>query len=206
MEPRQITLGAHEYALVPQRIGRIRKHLSAIVDTFAQGEGGDDAVGEVTEVLYEALEVFIPDLAPRWELAGYGSEGDFALAQIPEDERPEDWTDPYDERRDKSPTPPEIIEAVDAIFEIHGGTRLMRLLKSVVKPERIQSIIDGELRAWQRSRIQSALSQTEPSENGESASMSSSTPEETPAPSAAEEIEPTAEQTPEADPQPASAA
>lgn len=237
-------LGSRTYALVPQRIGRIGRKLTAIttIASIAEGHGDDELADGVTDRLYDALQVFIPDLAPRYELAGYADEAGWrrvrehpkaveaardtyarhALAsrtgadvadehgeRIPDDElaqvagdvdAPDPWSlltpaeqlafeapeldDPYDDAADRSPTPPEIVTVVEQIFEIHGGTRLVRLLKGIIGPDTIRPIVRAELLGWAQARSQNAQLRT-----GGAPSTPTTAPTETPAASPAETVD-----------------
>ena len=168
-----IKLGAREYRVVAQGIGRIRRKLTA-----ALGLLGDDVEAELDEQLYDALKVFIPDLAPKWELLGYRSQE--ALD-----------ADDYSDAEDRSPTGPQIADALDAIYRANGGDRFARLLGNVIGPELI--------RAWVRTQGLQALSASSTSSASPKAGPPSTsstptgpTPEESPrAPRAPEASEPT---------------
>ena len=191
-----VRLGARDYRLVPQRIGRISRKLEQAFELF--GSGVSSTPDEVTGTFYEVLQVFIPDLAPRWEMAGYASEDAFMAKKRHDEEverlreqhavsvagegarwaeldaaqqvgfTPPSFVDPYDDAADRSPTPPEIADAVQAIFEIHGGDRFTGLLGKFLSPETVKRMIhryllESSLRRSQRLQLQS----------GESASASS---------------------------------
>lgn len=215
-----VVLGARTYSLVPQKIGRIQRRLSAVVTVASVATDEDGAgsnVDAVTDRLYEALEVFIPDLAPQWELAGYGSAEDWAKVRdhgrrvaaareeyarsllsdgelehdpadgvlwdrLDPDEqdrfKPPVLDDPYDEARDKSPTPPELVNALEQIFTIHGGQRLVRLLKGVIGTDTIRPILRAEMLRWAQGRSENAQSRAVGAR-----STSGTTPPATPAPS-----------------------
>lgn len=196
-----ITLGERDYRLVPQRIGRISRKLEQVFELFS-GAATGDVPNEIGSSLYEVLKVFIPDLAPAWEIAGYGSadafeakkrhdqeveqlrdayaatlEGDTPAGarkwgQLDPDEQAgftaPDFEDPYDPEADRSPTPPEIIEAIEKVWQIHGGDRFTRLLGKFLTPEMIR----GQLN---RFRLESNLqrSQRLRPQNGASASTTS---------------------------------
>lgn len=209
--PLDVQLGDRTYQLVPQRIGRINRRLSSVLG-LARQAGSGQVPAEITGQLYEVLLVFIPDLDPRWKLAGYPSaeayeqkaahdrdvakarqdftdrvveERGFAKtlgfddlpADIQAEFEPPTFVDPYDEAADKSPTPPQIMDAIEAIFNVHGGDRMVRLLKNFVGPEMIR----GQIRRLQAEATLRRSQNLQP-ENGASASTSSSTPEPTPLP------------------------
>lgn len=158
-----VTLGSREYRIVPQRIGRIRHSISSIVGVFSE-----DAPQEVDDQLIEFFKVFIPDLEPKYKLLGYASE-DACEAKD------------YDPAADQSPTPPEIADAIETIFQIHGGQRLLRLLKGLIDPAVIRETVTMEMKNYQRRRLQSLLS----SGDGP-ASTTTTPPSPTPEPSAPE--------------------
>lgn len=149
----EITLGDRTYQLVPQRIGRIRRKLGEVISLLAEAEA--EAPAEIGDRLYEGLQVFIPDLDPKWKLLGYRSESAMEADQ-------------YEEEADRSPTPPQIADTIEAIFNLHGGDRLVRLLKNAIGPEAI--------RAFLRTEALTRLSERSPRsapQNGPSAPTSS---------------------------------
>lgn len=212
MEGVPIQLGGRPYQLVPQRIGRIRRHFSRIASVMGQvadGEASEVAQAGSTQV-YDALKVFIPDLVPEWKFLGYASEevynakrehdaaaeqeqrdyayqrGEQSFDALPAAEQaafvsklpPFVEPDTADEA-DESPTPPEIANALERIFEIHGGQRLIRLLRPFVPTNLLQSVVQKALEDWA-----SGPSQSLPSANGASTSTPSTTPPPTSEPSA----------------------
>jgi hypothetical protein len=80
----------------------------------------------------------------------------------------------YVEKHDVKPT--EIAAAVEKIFEVHGGQRLVRLLKSVFGPETLRSIIRNRALEAEAQRTSSRRSPRLPQANGGSPRPSSSTP------------------------------
>lgn len=163
-----VKFGKRSYELAPQRIGRIRRKLPEALSLVSAAAGGEE-VTEVGETLYEGIKVFVPDLAPRWELEGYMSESDF---EHREDEDFEE--EPYEQERDGSPTTIEIADLLAALFEVNGGQRLVRLLKNFVTPEMVQR----QLRLMQAQTATTAASRRSrslPPLNGESPSPSSTT-------------------------------
>jgi hypothetical protein len=213
--PTEIALGDRTYQLAPQRIGRIGRKLSAVMDLFA-GVGGGQMPTDAAP-LYDALKVFIPDIDPIWKLSGYASEEAFKARERFDDElrqardlyakqlrlpdtveaglspeidttatwvdltpeeqaefEPPTFEDPYDEAADKSPTPPQIMDAIESIFALHGGQRLVRLLKNFVTPEMIR----GQILRMQVEAA-SARSRSLRRENGASGQTPSTTPEPT---------------------------
>lgn len=226
-DPTKVKLGEHEYRLVPQRIGRIGRKLPQVFEMFAIASGSAPVPMDVSQRMYDALKVFIPDIAPFYELAGYPNEagwdkkvehdkaveaakkshvtkwwnklGDddegkeikarFGGEKPPFEALPvsvasefkaPDFSDPRDAEGavDKSPTPPEIMDAIERIFAVHGGQRLVRLLKNFMSGEAIRETIE---RSIKRMQIESALrrSQSLQHANGASGPTSSTTPDPT---------------------------
>lgn len=177
----RIKFGAREYEVQPQRIGRLRRKLGAISElagSAAMGETPDDVGGQ----LYEALKVFVPDLAPEWELLGYMNRDDFENRHDPE------WVESdYEPDADKSPTTAEIEEMLSAIYRANGAERLVRLLGKFIDPETVR-------RQIRRIQAQAIINQAEgskqspssPPPSGESpepsSSMTDPTPETSPTP------------------------
>lgn len=162
----KIKLGARDYEIVAQPIGRIRRKLVKIIG-LAEGVIGID--GEIDSDLYTVFKTFIPDLEPLYVLMGYASQEDYAEGKEPDDES-------YDRR---SPTLPQIIEAVEAIYRVNGADRLVKLGKDLVGADVIRHRLRKALMSWEPSV-------SSPAPSGESASESSTSTEPTsPEPSGA---------------------
>lgn len=86
------------------------------------------------------------------------------------------FVEPDDDNADESPTPPEIADALEQILTVHGGDRLVRLLKNVLGPDLIRAMLRESVAAWA-----SARSPSSPATNGDSPSTSSTTMGLTPA-------------------------
>lgn len=188
-DPTRVTLGVKTYTLVPQHTGRIGRKLGAIRVLAGELEAdGDDALVEgLSDRLYDALQVFIPDLAPRHEVAGFRRVEDFEAVRANTTEPDPDFVDPRtDEDDELSPTPPQILDAIDAIYQIHGGSRLVRLLKTVVTQETIQRVTSAVLVSWAQARLLDPSPTAASPKVGSDPSMSSSTSVATPAPSPVE--------------------
>ncbi len=151
-----VKLGARDYTIVAQPIGRIRRKLGKLI---ALNEGAAALDGELDGEVYSALKTFIPDLAPVWELLGYETEDAYKGGAEPSDDA---------EAADRSPTLPQIIEAIEIVYRVNGADRLVRLGKSLVKEDVLKAIISKELIGWS-----SARSSSLPSPSGELDSMSS---------------------------------
>lgn len=234
LQPNQVRLGGPDpagnvYTLVPQRIARIGRKLPQVLEMFGMATGATPIATDVGPRLYSALKVFIPDLAPFWEIAGYPSEDAYAKREAWEadvEKARKAWVDKwwkklddeakgafnnekpsfevlpmplvagfeppkFDDPReaadaiDKSPRPNEIMDAIDVIFQLHGGTRLVRLLKNFLTPEAIRGMIERQIKTMQiraaRTQLELASLQSRslPPGNGASGSTSSTTPERT---------------------------
>ncbi len=170
----KVQFGAKQYDVQPQRIGRLRRKLGAVVEltgNAAMGETPDDLGGQ----LYEALKVFVPDLAPEWELLGYMNQQDF------DNRADENWTEAdYDADADRSPTTAEVEDMLTTIYRVNGAERLVRLLGKFID----QKTIQRQIRVLQSQAVinraeDSKQSQSLPPQSGESDEPSSSTPPRT---------------------------
>jgi hypothetical protein len=164
----EVQFGKKTYEVQPQRVGRIRRKLGSALSLVQDAAGGEspDSVGTQ---LYEGLRVFVPDLAPEWELGGYMSKEDFDHRDDP------DWEEqPYEAERDGSPLTTEIEAMMNAVFTINGGDRLVRLLGKFID----ESTVKRQIRIWQTQAVQKKVSSDSPSSprrNGASVPLSSST-------------------------------
>lgn len=165
-DPTGVQIAGERYEVLPQRIGRLRRKLTLIATAFsAMGEEGTEgAIDSAGTQLHELIRVFVPDFMPEYQFEGYASET--AREQ-----------DQYDEQADRSPSLPELIELFEAVYQVNGAERLMRLVTGVVDPKVVRQIIRNEMVNWSLRR--SDASPTLPSPNGESGSTPSTTPEPT---------------------------
>lgn len=113
------------------------------------------------EEIWEFLRIFVPDLAPDWELNG------FASATAAEQ-------DQYDDEADRSPTLPQLLDAFQSIYRINGAERLVRLGKSLVGPGFLEALTRNELKTRSLERSQKSRSQS-----GDTALTTSGTPDPT---------------------------
>lgn len=172
----KVTFGRQDYEVQPQRIGRLQRKLPEALSLVSTAAGGETPDG-IGAQLYSGLKVFIPDLAPEWEVLGYMSREDW------EHRSDDDWTETeYDEARDKSPLTSEIDDLLTAIFTINGGDRLVRLLGKVIDPE----MVTRQLKIYQATAATAGASkrlQSLQQPNGASVPINSSTTDRTPEPS-----------------------
>lgn len=232
-DPTTVQLGDTEYRLQPQRVGRIVRKLRLLGEVFDPRTPPD----EITGGAYEALKVFIPDLAPEHELAGYTKaqwelkrEHDRKVAdareayveeletareafadakggeswadltpeemvgfQPPEYVDPDpDYTDPGEDASDKSPTFPQIADALEGIYAVNGGRRLERLLANLVDAETLKILTRNALLAWV-----STLSRSDAPQSGASVPTNSGTTPPTSPPPVIEATASPAEAAPE---------
>lgn len=168
-----IKLGAREYTLVPQPVAVILRKLPLLAQgTESLGEMAENIssmemlVGLLGDKVYDALRLFIPELAPNHELLGFSTR-----AAMEADEFDEEFA------KQHSPTTPQIFQAFDVAMLVNGGTRLKDVLGNVLGPELIRamrSFVVAQLRV----RL-SQMSQNLPPANGELASTSSGVSDQT---------------------------
>jgi hypothetical protein len=176
-----ITLGDETYLVVPQRHTRLTRRLFSDGGVFASiqdlttlntEEGLDSIIGALGGKIYEVLEVFIPDLMPRWQFEGYASEQFAADGQ-------------YDEEADRAPTVPEIKNALVVAIRVNGLDWIGQL-KQLVDPRVLKNQISLTM-ARMGSAARESRGLGEPSlsslpQNGASEPTSSGTTEPTPEP------------------------
>lgn len=119
---------------------------------------------QVLEKAYDFLALFIPEMMPRWEFEGYGAPSAFENKE-------------YDEAADRSPSPDQIIDAFEAALRVNR-LDLVKHLKAWVGEEYLRAQIQVAISEMTMRSLES--SRTSASENGESASTSSTTPEQPP--------------------------
>lgn len=161
--PVEITLGEHTIPVYAQRhaylINRLGRVLADLQETAGNIETAD-VLAYVQAHAYELLCALMPNLdkrLPEYEFRGYGSREAMDAGE-------------YDEQADRSPTLPEIREALTRASEVNGFDVFVHL-KGLVDPKL--------LRGWVSAQLAEAISPTlpsSPSANGESASTSSMTP------------------------------
>lgn len=162
-----VTLGPEEYQLQPQPYPRLFRQLSEFGDELQQlGEmDATDAAGVVAalgERAHAFLKIFIPNLMSENQFAGRGEDGRF---------------DPVAE--DRAPTLPQLIDAVEAAFEVNGGKRLGGLLGKLLGPalgQQVQRLVAASL-----SERLAQGSMSSPSPNAGRTPASSTAPSPTPA-------------------------
>lgn len=130
-----VTLGGESYIIVPQRQARLTRRLFGPEGVFNSFEElGSDLQSEssfdniyalIGGRVYDVLAVFIPGFMPRWQFDGFGSP---AAAEAKA----------YEEEADRSPTVPEIEEAIKAAIQVNGLTWLSKI-KDFVDPTVIKN-------------------------------------------------------------------
>lgn len=150
---REVTLGEQSYLVSPQRIGYLRSKLGVFFNQLSTGGldfSDGDVINTLGEKVHDVLKVFIPDLMPAWEFHGYATE--------------EDWREGrYDDRYDKSPSPPQVRAAFTAVMEVNELDLLKHLGKIVdlelLRTEISERVSEAMLTASQQaqSEMSSAL-------------------------------------------------
>lgn len=130
-----MVLGDKTYHVVAQRKAYLKKKLPQAFSFDLQGIDQDAGWGAILAMMdenaYRLLRVFIPDLMPEHEFAGYGSE----IA----------WKeDDYNEAQDYSPTIPQVRRAVSVCAEVNG-LDLVKHLKNFISPDLIRAFTTSQI-------------------------------------------------------------
>ena len=168
----KVQLGERVYTPAPQRSAYIEHKLWPALQGIFESE---DSEGEQVEVsgftlgrkkAYEVLALFLPgDFMPEHEFMGFGSADAYEAGR-------------YNEADDKSPTIPEIADALVACVTVNGG-KVSDYLKALASPEQLRSLLAEMLTPEAKKSIGSLVamalesSPSSPSTNGASASTSS---------------------------------
>ncbi len=161
----KVTLGEHEYVVHPQRHAYLRHRLGKQIETLGDAELAGDGANLLDQVLdkaYEFLSTFIPELMPQWEFEGYGTPSAYENRE-------------YDEAADRSPSPGQIIDAFEAALRVNR-LDLVKHLKAWVGEEYLRAQVQVMIGEMTMRSLDASPSS--PSANGESASGSSTTPEQ----------------------------
>jgi hypothetical protein len=168
--PVEVTLGEHTIPVYAQRhaylINRLGKFLSEIQDNIGDTDS-DDLLSFIQGRSYELLCAMMPNLGkrmPEYEYLGYAS-------------REAMEANDYEEEADRSPTLPEIRNALTVASTVNGFDVFVHL-KALVDPKLV--------RGWISAQLAEAIlgnSLNSPSENGDSALTSSTTTPPTSIPS-----------------------
>lgn len=142
-----VKIGARDYAIVAQGIGRIRRKVGKLLQL-----GGGGEVEDLNPDVYDLLKTFIPDLDPMHTLLGYESEEQFANDEDPDGSIAE-------------ATLPQILDAVEAVYKANGADRLVRLGKSLLGDGGLQKLLRREVLTFfsDRSLSSPSTSDGEPS-------------------------------------------
>jgi hypothetical protein len=131
-QTRLVMLGDKSYEVAPQRIGYLRSRLGVALGNLDQlGLEESNVVNALGNRVHAVLNVFIPDLMPEWEFAGF-----------PTKEAQEKGE--YDEQYDKSPSPPEIRAAFMAAAEVNE-IDLLKHVGKLIGPNVIRGYVAGVL-------------------------------------------------------------
>lgn len=116
----EIEIGDEKYTIVPQRIGRLKKHLGREFTSLAEMDfdgGLATFVAESLERAHRLLKVMIPDLMPVWEFCGYRSE---------EAMEADDY---HDDGKQYGPTVPQVVHAIEEVMRVNRLDLLKHLGK-----------------------------------------------------------------------------
>jgi hypothetical protein len=170
--PVKVQLGNHELDVYAQRhaylANKLGKFVSALAETGSEITS-DKILSFGQERVYELLCVVIPQLGkrmPEYEFLGYASKEAQTAGE-------------YDPEQDKSPTVPEIHDALVAVGRVNRFDILKHLGK-VFDPDLVRAAVNQQVAAQVLK-----TSPSSPSTNGDSAPTSSGTTPPTPTQSAA---------------------
>jgi hypothetical protein len=162
---KKVSLGDHEYVVVPQRVGYLFNGLGSDIETLFALAGDETSASSVLgKPAHGLLAKLIPGFMEEWEFMGFGSaEAYEAGTYVPDS--------------DTSPTPAEVFEAVKAVATISLGQDGSAFVKGLV------GSVTGELRTRLLALLIANLSETSlkqqpssPQRNGASDLTSSGTP------------------------------
>lgn len=136
-----VTLGDEEYSLAAQPYPRLFRQLSEFGDELqALGEmDATDAAGMVSALggrVHGFLKIFIPNLMAEYRFAGFATQAAFDAGELDE------------QAEAAAPTLPQLIDAVEAAFEVNGGKRLGGLLGKLLGPalgQQVQRLVAATL-------------------------------------------------------------
>lgn len=154
-------LGDEEYLVVAQRHARLRRELGKLFQNL--GDLGDLEIDSANSMLdlvgdkvYDLLAIFIPDLMPKYEFMGY------ATSEAMEADR-------YDEEADRSPTQPQIREAIERCLDVNGFDWIGKV-KDFIGSDFLRAQLRVRLAEWATSTPTTSTSlPNSPSTNGGSA-------------------------------------
>jgi hypothetical protein len=121
-----VTLGDREYHVIPQRIGYLRSRFGVALAGLDTTELSSGSVVEfLGERVYAVLNVFIPDLMPKYEFLGFRTQEDLDA-------------DKYEPVHDHSPSPTQVKTALLLGAEINE-IDLLKHLGKLIGPELLQT-------------------------------------------------------------------
>lgn len=169
MSNEKVTLGEHEVDVYPQRHAYLSNKLQAffkdlIVDGGADISDASALIGMLDDRAYDLLEVVMPQYCkrcPKYEFAGYGSQAAYEAQE-------------YDEREDKSPSFPEIVNAFEVAARINRFN-VLKIIGNVIDPKLLKTWINSQM----AERLSSASASSLSSRAGSEASTSSGTTDPT---------------------------
>lgn len=157
-----VKLGDYEYIMVPQRMGRLRVEIPKAVSGIENLEGAK-GFGDLLDILgdraYALLKIFIPELMPAWEFAGYPTQEAQASGE-------------YREEYDKSPDPGQVQDAIAAAGKLHRMDILQSLGK-LIGPDLIRAFVAGLMRQTLETRDRTSASENGSATSGDTPSTTS---------------------------------
>lgn len=172
--------GERRYLIVEQGIGRLERRFRAVAKVFGdlggdEGEADEEKTREAAQldlgVLHTAFKAFIPSLADEWEFRGFKSPDDLATFKAD----PDEWDG---EEKDTDPSLPQLIQAIETIYRVNGGDRLVAFLGKFVNLEVLRKRINYELAT--RGTTDLTISPNSPQPSGESPQTPSGTSDRDP--------------------------
>jgi hypothetical protein len=125
-----VQLGEATYQVVPQRIGYLRSKLGVALGGLLDSEVSTDNILDfLGDRAHAVLAVFIPDLMPAWEFAGYPTREAMEAGE-------------YQEEYDRSPSPRQIRAAFAAAAAVNE-IDLLKHLGNLIGPDLIRSYLAG---------------------------------------------------------------
>ena len=139
-----VELGDYEYQVIPQRIGYLRSRFGVALQGL---DASELSTGNVLEFLgervYAVLQVFIPELMPRYEFLGFATK---------EAEESND----YDPEYDHSPSPSQVKEALLKGAEVNE-IDLLKHLGKLIGPDLLQTWVQTVMIDSMKASLQTSV-------------------------------------------------
>ena len=149
-----VALGEQSYAVIPQKIGRLRSRLGVELrnlETLTQmGEDAsfDGLIGSSLERAHGILEVFIPDLMPLHEFCGFSTREAYDAQD-------------YHEASDHGPDLTQLRVAFDTCMKVNS-LDLLGHLKNVFGPDLIRAVVQEQVLTRVRAALPEAMEDSSP--------------------------------------------